>query len=63
MTVKELRAKADRELQVFLRDARVRLHDLSLQAATKQLKNVSEIGLMKRAIARCLTIMRERHRS
>ena len=62
-TAKELRQKGDKELQDFLSESRVKLHGLALKAAMKQLKNVSEIGHLKRDIARCLTIRRERNRT
>lgn len=60
VTSKDLRQKNERELMAWLSEARVKLHERSLKAALKQLKNVNEIRMIKRDIARCLTILRER---
>lgn len=60
ITAKELREKSDQELHAALAAARTELHELSFKAATKQLKEVSKLQVIKRDIARCLTILRER---
>lgn len=62
VTAKDLRQKNDRELAAFWSEARTKLQELSLQAAVKQLKNVREIRSLKRDLARCLTVIRERRR-
>lgn len=60
MKIQELRQKNERELQAFLDEARLKLHELSFKAAAKQLKNVSAVQTAKRDIARVLTVLRER---
>ena len=60
MKIHELRQKNERELQVFLDQTRVKLHELSFKAAAKQLKDVSSVQTTKRDIARALTVLRER---
>jgi large subunit ribosomal protein L29 len=63
MKIQELRQKNERELQVFLQETRVKLHELSFKAAAKQLKDVSSVAEAKRDIARVLTVLRERRTS
>ena len=60
INTRELRQKNDRELIDLLQDWRQKLSALSLKAAAKQLKDVRDIRSVKRDIARCLTVMRER---
>lgn len=60
VTVNDLRQKNEHEITAFLAEARVKLHELALKAALKQLKNVRELRSLKRNIARCLTVLRER---
>ncbi len=60
MKIQELRQKNERELQTFLQESRVKLHELSFKAAAKQLKDVSSVSAAKRDIARVLTVLRER---
>ncbi len=60
MNAQELRQKTDSELHKLLNDWRVELHELSLRAATRQLKEVSSLRGVKRDIARTLTVLRER---
>ena len=60
MSALELRQKTEAELAKLIADWRVQLHDLSLRAATRQLKDVKAIRGVKRDLARCLTILNER---
>jgi len=60
MNAHDLRQKSDQELQTYLSDARVKLHELSFKAAAKQLKEVGSLRVVKRDIARCMTVLRER---
>lgn len=60
LTAKEIRQKNIAELQAYLSEVESKLQDLSLKAAQRQLKNVSEIRPIKREIARIMTILRER---
>ena len=58
--VSELRAMDDDELRNKLEEARSELFNLRFQVATAQLSNVARIGMLKREIARILTLLRER---
>lgn len=57
---KDLRGKSDQDLHRLLGEFRTTLHDLSFKAALKQLKDVRALRTVKRDIARCLTVLRER---
>ena len=58
--VKELRELNDRELVNRLRAAKEELFNLRFQNATGQLDNISSIGRVRKDIARCETLLRER---
>ena len=58
--VKELRELNDRELVNRLREAKEELFNLRFQNATGQLENTSRVGQVRKDIARCETLLRER---
>ena len=59
-TASELRELPDDELRQRLADHKEELFNLRFQAVTSQLDNPRRIKQVKRAIARVLTVMRER---
>lgn len=60
--MKELRQKSQAELLKLLDEARRQVHEVSFQAASKQLKDVSVVKKSKQQVARVLTALRE-HRT
>ena len=56
----ELRQLNDIELSNKLRESREELFNLRFQLATGQLEDFSRIEVLKKDIARCSTLMRER---
>ena len=56
MDTKELKGKSDQELEISLKESRERLRKLKFDLAEKKLKNVSEIPLVRKTIARILTL-------
>lgn len=60
MNVKELRELTDDELKTKLDELRRELFNLKFQQATHQLKNPSRIRVVRKDIARILTILREK---
>ncbi len=60
MKARELRKKNSLELMKELKEARKKLCELRFRAALKQIKNHRELWLLKRDIARILTVLRER---
>ena len=60
MRAKELRELSDEELDRKLVDARQELFNLRFQSATGALENSARITLVKRDIARIITIRGER---
>lgn len=59
-TAAELRELADDELVTKLREAKVELFNLRVQAATGQLEGHGRLQVIRRDVARIYTIMRER---
>jgi len=57
---RELREMSDRDLDRKLRDLKEELFNLRFQASTGQLDNPMRIRLVRRDIARVLTVVRER---
>ena len=57
MEYKELRQKVDGELQKILDENREKLRDMRFKIASKQLKNIREIRVVKKIIARIQTIL------
>lgn len=56
MDFKELKSKTEKELKQFLGESRDKLRDLRFKDANKQLKNVREIKVVKKTIAKILTL-------
>lgn len=62
MRTEELRNFSDEELMEKLKELRRELFNLRFQLATGQLKNVKRVKLVKKDIARILTILTEKER-
>lgn len=60
MNTSELRAKNDADLQKELLDLRKAQFGLRMQVATQQLTNTSQVGKVRKDIARIKTIQREK---
>ena len=60
MTANELRGKTDSELQKELESLLKAQFSLRMQNATQQLTNTSQMGKVRRDIARVRTVMREK---
>jgi len=60
VTAADLRELDDEELVVRLREAKVELFNLRVQAATGQLEGHGRLQVVRRDIARIYTVMRER---
>jgi large subunit ribosomal protein L29 len=60
MKTTELRAKNDVDLQKELLDLRKAQFGLRMQMATQQLTNTSQVGKVRKDIARVKTIQREK---
>jgi ribosomal protein L29 len=59
MKTKELRDKNEKELKDLLVDNREKLRDLRFKIASRQLKNVKEVGKAKKLVARIMTVAKE----
>lgn len=60
MKTSELRAKNEEDLQKELLDLRKAQFGLRMQVATQQLTNTSQVGKVRKDIARIKTIQREK---
>lgn len=60
MKTGDLRAKNDADLQKELLDLRKAQFGLRMQVATQQLTNTSQVGKVRKDIARIKTIQREK---
>lgn len=60
MKIKELNIKSDAELSKELLDLRKAQFSLRMQLATQQLGNTSQVGKLRKDIARIKTIQHER---
>lgn len=60
MKASDLRQKSEAELQKELLDLRRAQFSLRMQAATQQLSNTSQIGKVRKDVARVKTIQREK---
>ena len=60
MTVEEIREMSEQELRQSLDDNRQELFNLRFQLATRKTKNHQRIPVVKRDIARIMTVLRER---
>ena len=61
MEFKELKSKTEKELRQFLAESRDQLRDLRFKDANKQLKNVREIRVVKKVVARVLTLLSKKN--
>lgn len=60
MNIESVRSLSVEELSEALADARDELFNLRFQMATNQLTNTSQIGDVRRSVARILTVIREK---
>jgi large subunit ribosomal protein L29 len=60
MEIKEIRKKTDKEVTKLLAEQRERLRDLRFKISSRQYKNYKEVGMVKKEIAKILTVMNER---
>lgn len=60
METKEIRIKAESELNHLLADSRKKLDEMMFRARQKQLKNIREIRIVRKDIAKILTILKEK---
>lgn len=60
MQIKELRLKEAEELKQLLKDARKGLDDLKFKSNQGQLKNIREMRVIKKDIARLMTALKEK---
>lgn len=60
MDITQMREKTNSELERFLAEEQAKLEDLRFRASARELKNIHEIRHTRRAIARVLTVLRER---
>jgi large subunit ribosomal protein L29 len=60
LKAKQLRELSEEDLAVKLRDTRRELFNLRFQHATGQLDNPHKLSIMRREIARLLTLIQER---
>ncbi len=59
MKTEELKKKSKKELNKLLLDSRERLRVLRFDLASGRVKNVKELGKLKKDIARILTILKQ----
>jgi large subunit ribosomal protein L29 len=59
-TAREIREYDQGELESRIEESRKELFNLRFQAATGRLDNSARVGIVKREIARLLTVQRER---
>jgi ribosomal protein L29 len=57
MKYKELTTKSENEIKQMLVELRSKAHDLSVKLKLNQLKNVKELGMVKKDIARIMTYL------
>lgn len=60
MKVKEIREKNLKELVKILAEKRENLRDIRFKIASNQYKNIKEISLLKKDIAKILTVFKEK---
>lgn len=60
MDIKELKIKSDQEINHLLAESRTKLDALRFKVAQNQLKGVREIRVIRKTIARILTLVRQR---
>ncbi len=59
MDIKEIRARAEGELQKDLAALREKIRELKFKANFQEVKNTKEIASLRRDIARILTVLRQ----
>ncbi len=59
MKIEEIRKKDKSELEKSIQDLRKKLSDIRFKFSANKLKNVKEIGNIKKEIARMLTILNQ----
>lgn len=57
MKFKELKKKTEKDLQTLLSESRVSLREMRFKAANDQLKNIRELRMVKKTIAKILFIL------
>ena len=57
MEYKELKTKSEAELQKTLAQTREKMRELRFKDSGKQLKNVREIRVLKKTVAKILTLL------
>ena len=60
MEYKELKNKKESDLHRILSDSREKLRDLRFKDASKQLKNVREIRVVRKTISNILTLLNKK---
>jgi len=60
MKITELRQKSKSELQKLLQDCREKLRQLRFDLVAGKVKNVKEIRMIKKDIARILTLLKQK---
>jgi large subunit ribosomal protein L29 len=60
MEIKELKLKEATELNQLLEEARKRLDDLKFKADQGQLKNIREMRIVRKDVAKILTALKEK---
>lgn len=58
MKYKELTTKTEAEVKQLLSELRLKAHDLSVKLKLNQLKNHRELGVVKKDIARIMTLLK-----
>ena len=59
MDIKEIKNKSVAELTNLLEELRLKLDELKYKAAQKQLKNIREVRMIKREIAKIMTVLKQ----
>ncbi len=59
MLAKDLKQKTNEELQSLIQELEAKLRASRFSIVTRQFKNVSEVGAMKRDLARVKTVLRQ----
>jgi len=62
MDIKEIKNKSISELNHLLDEKRKKLDDLNFKVAQNQLKNVREVRIVKKDIAKILMILKEENK-
>ncbi len=60
MDLEEIRALNDEQIQEELENTHRELFNLRFRSVTRQLANTSEVGKVRKTVARIMTVIRER---